>query len=237
MSEDTEPKPKKTTWGLIVITIVMCAGVFGFIYKYMEDSYNNRLDLKNDTIDMLERENKRLAEEGRVPEAVKRLEGQIEELRSQLRPLTLVTKIDQITGRCKIGMMSFGTELTTDFAAAQKLIDEKKYDLALAKADEMEAKLPDFVGSVYLRFKVQRAKGYDEDAALLGKSLISKLPQDTRIMEVHLFLMNYLLHKGEKKEAEQFCLKSLALWPKDEELLESFKRVFGYEPAIGKAKD
>lgn len=232
----TDDKKLKTGWGWIVTTVVVCATVFGFIYKHTVDSYDNRLGLKDDTIGMLERENKRLTEEGPVPEAVKRLEGQIEELRHQLKPLTMVTKIDQITGRCDMGMMSFGTELTTDFAAAHKLIEEKKYDLALAKADEMESKLPEFVGSLYLRFLVHKAKGYDEDAAIVAKSLIEKIPQDTRIMDAHLFLINHLLNKGEKKEAEQRCLTSLALWPDDEIQRESFKNVFGYEPSIGEKK-
>jgi len=237
MSDDTNPRPKETRWGLIIATVVVCAAVFGFLYKHTVDSYNNRLELKDDTIDMLERENKRLAEEGPVPEAVKRLEEQIEELRNQLKPLTMVTKIDQITGRCDMGMMRFGTELTTDLAAAQKLIEEKKYDLALAKADEMEAKLPDFVGSVYLRFKIYQAKDFDVDAATAARSLISKLPEDKRIEEVYVFLANHLLNKGKKREAEETCLKALALWPKDEKLLESFKRLFGYEPSINITKD
>lgn len=225
---------KETGWKTITATVIICAAVFGFIYKHSVDSYNNRIETKNDTIDLLERENKRLSEEGPVPEAVKKLEGQIQELRNQLRPLTLVTKIDQITGRCKMGMMDFGTKLTKDFVEAQKLIEEKKYDLALAKADEMEEKLPDFVGATYVRFKVNQAKGYDDETASVAEKLISILPKDNRIEDVYIFLINYYLRKNEKKKAEETSLKALTLWPEDEKLHESFEQVFGYKPSLPK---
>ena len=225
---------KKTGWKSITATVIMCAAIFGFIYKHTVDSYNNRIETKNDTIDLLERENKRLSEEGPVPEAVKKLESQIKELRNQLRPLTMVTKIDQITGRCDMGMMSFGTILTTDFAEAQRLIEEKKFDLALAKSDEMEGKLPDFVGAIYVRFKVNQAKGYGNEAAIIAEELISKIPEDNRIEDVYVFLVNHYLMKKEKKKAEETSIKALTLWPKDEKLQESFEKVFGYKPALSK---
>jgi tetratricopeptide (TPR) repeat protein len=225
---------KKIGWKTITATVVMCAAVFGFIYKHTVDSYNNRIETKNDTIDLLERENKRLSEEGPVPEAVKKLESQIQELRNQLRPLTMLTKIDQITGRCDMGRMSFGTILTTDFAEAQKLIEEKKFDLALAKADEMEKNLPDFVGATYVRFKVNQAKGYDDETASVAEELISRIPEDNRIEDVYVFLVNHYLRKNEKKKAEETSLKALNLWPEDEKLHESFEQVFGYKPSLPK---
>ena len=223
----TEPEDKKKSpWKLITATVATCAVVFAFIYTYT-------VNIKDARIELLQEQVETLKTVGEVPDAVRDLESKIEDLQQQLRPLTLVTKIDPITGRCDSGMMSFGTELTEDLIEAQNLIKDKKYDIALAKAKAMEEKLPGFAGAPYIRFKVNEAKGYQDEAASDAHILIEALPEDKRIQSVRLFLVNHLLSKGQKKEAEESCLKAIALCPDDDTLRNSFVQIFGYEPSIG----
>jgi len=222
---DYEETKMKSPWKLITSTVAVCAIVFGFIYTYT-------FNIKNARIELLKEHVETLKDVGAVPKAVKRLQEQIESLQEQLRPLTLVTKVDPITGRGKMGVMSFGTTLTQDLTEAQDLLKEKKYDLALAKAAEMEEKLPNFLGATYIRFKVNKAKGYKNEAANHAQKLIEGLPKDKRIKKVYTFLINYLLSQSKKKDAENLGINALQLWPDDNKLSKSFERVFGYKPSI-----
>ena len=222
---DYEETKMKSPWKLITSTVVVCATVFVFIYTYTLNIKNARIELLKERVEILK-------DVGAVPKAVKRLQEQIESLQEQLRPLTLVTKVDPITGRAESGVMSFGTTLTQDLTEAQDLLKEKKYDLALAKAVEMEEKLPNFLGATYIRFKVNEVKGYKNEAAKHAQKLIEGLPKDQRIQEVYIFLIDHLISQNKKKDAENLGINALQLWSDDKELSQSFERVFGYKPSI-----
>ncbi len=228
MSEDTVPKPKKTTWRSIVATVVVCAALFGFIYKHTVDSFNNRLDLKNDTIDMLERENKRLAEEGPVPEAVKRLED-------RLIPLTLAFPMDPFNGRVNVGTgIEIPTEITMLIIKAEEFRKGKKFDLAAAKLDEIDGLYPSFRGTPYFRFRIEREKSNAKEALALAEQSIRNLPDDARVLEAYEFAVRAHIQNENKKQAEDLCLTAIRLDPENEKWREFFKQAFGYEPSVPK---
>lgn len=215
----------KDAWKLIVGTVIVCAAIFGFIYKHM-------VDLKNEQIALLERQNKQLSEVGAVPEAVKNLQTGIETLARQLAPLLAVTSVDPLTGRAKFGGMDSPTDLSRDMTVAMDLVTEKKYDLALQKADDMRKRYPDFVGADYIYFLVNKSKGFSDEMVKYGQTIIEKLPDDERMAEIYVTIINYYLSSGRKRKAEDLAVQALRLLPKDQALKDSFKKVFGYLPSF-----
>ncbi len=225
-----EKKKPKGIKAVFVSTVIVCAVVFGFIVTHI-------LVVKNAEIDLLERQVELLSDVGAVPKAVAALQSDFSDLRDKLLPLTIVTQVDPVTGRCKFGGMDSPTELSTDFSQALKLVEEKKYDLALQKAEEMEKLLPSFLGSHYVRFLVNKDKGYADEAAAEAEILIENGSADERLSNVYVFLINHYLSKTQKSKAEELAIKALKLWPEDKALAESFTKVFGYTPTIEKEKE
>jgi len=227
MPDDTDTKPK-TRWGMIVMTVVGCAAIFGFIYEHTVDSYDNRLGLKDDTIALLERENKRLTEEGPVPEAIKRLEQRI-------IPLTLAFAVDPFDGRVSVGAGQTGpTEITMLIIKAEGLRKEKTFDLAAATLDEIERLYAEFSGLPYFRFLIERDKGNANEALALSEQAIEKLPNDRRVLLAYEFAVNANLTSGNKKKAEELCLGAIQLDPKNDKWRTFFQEAFGYTPSIPK---
>ena len=226
---EEEKKPKGTK-AVFVSTVVGCAVVFGFIVTYI-------LILKNAEIDLLERQVQQLSDVGAVPEAVADLKSDFADLRDKLLPLTIVTQVDPVTGRCKFGGMDSPTDLSSDFTQALKLVEQKKYDLALQKAKDMEARLPSFLGPHYVRFLVNKEKGYADAAAENAAFLIKQNSPDKRFSNVYVFLINHHLEKKEKPKAEELALQALDLWPEDETLAKSFTTIFGYTPTKEEKKE
>ena len=66
--------------------------------------------------------------------------------------------------------------------------------------------------------------------AKFGIAVIEKLPEDKRISKVYVALINHYLKRNAKVEAERLAARALQLWPTDQQLIESFKKVFGYLP-------
>jgi tetratricopeptide (TPR) repeat protein len=223
MTED-KPKPKGAK-AAFVSTVVGCALVFGFIVAHI-------LIVKNAEIDLLERQVEQLSQVGAVPEAVNELKTEISDLKNQLLPLTVVTQVDPVTGRCKFGGMDSPTDLSRDLAKCLKLVEGKKYDLALSTADAMEKRLPSFLGSHYIRFLVNKEKNYTNEAASEAEILLKAESDDKRFANVYVFLINHYLSQERKKQAEELALKALALWPEDKLLSDSFIKIFGYKPTI-----
>ena len=128
--------------------------------------------------------------------------------------------------------MDSPTELSSDFSQALKLVEEKKYDLALQKAEDMQERLPSFLGQHYVRFLVNKDKGYDDAAADNAAFLIKQRSTDKRLPNVYMFLINYHLSKDRKAKAEELALEALEMWPENDVLAESFTKVFGYTPTM-----
>ncbi|MBO1224208.1 MAG: hypothetical protein JYX80_07245 [Candidatus Scalindua sediminis] len=219
-----EVKQHKSPWKIIVSTIIACATVFGFIYTYT-------INIKNARIDLMEEQIKTLKDFGAVPDALRNLENKIISLEEKIIPLSVATKVDPITGRCQFGAMDSPTDLSQNFSEALVLIKDKKFDIALAKADEMGKLLPSFLGSTYIRFLVNKEKKFDDEAAKYARLILQKIPGDNRTQDVYVFIIKYDLSKGRKKAAEDHALAALKLWPEDQKLNESFKAIFGYTPS------
>ena len=109
---------------------------------------------------------------------------------------------------------------------------EKKYDLAAAKLDEIDALHPGFRGTPYFRFRIERDKSNVKAALALAQQSIQNLPEDARVLPAYVFAVKTLIQNGEKKQAEDLCLTAIRLDPKNEKLRESFRLSFGYEPSV-----
>lgn len=127
--------------------------------------------------------------------------------------------------------MSSPTKLTMLLIEAETFVKEKRYDLAEARAAEMETLRKGFGGALFVRFKIADAKGYVDHAIQLGRELIAKLPEEKRLIPVYLAVVNHLLKQGHKSEAEELALRGVKLSPSDPELRSSFEKIFGYQPA------
>lgn len=167
-------------WKLIAGTVACCATVFGWFYS-------QTLEFKNAEIALLERQVKQLSEVGPVPTAVQQLKEQFDELRGDVNPLLAATLFDSITGRMTFGGMSSPTVLSRTFSSAKKLINEKKYDLALAEANEMDKINPGFIGARYIRFLVNKEKQFDDEAANYAIEIITEIPKGNRLLDVYSY--------------------------------------------------
>jgi len=224
--KNNEAVRAKNVWKIIlkftILTAVICSGIWGYFYARM-------IDLKNERIALLEQQNKQLLEFGPVPKAVEELRTDLKDLESKLTPLLLAIPLDPLTGRASFGEgLSGPTKLTIMVNEALKLIEEKKYDLALKKAEEMENIYADFPGIIYVRFLVNKKKNYKNEMIIYGTTLLEKLPNDKRLLPVYVDVVNLYLEKGKKKSAEDYALKAMQLAPEDKALKESFKEIFGY---------
>ncbi len=227
MADHVEGK-KMSRWKFVSSTVVICAAVFAFIYKHTTDIFNERINSKDDRIELLEKQNADLREFGVVPEAIKRLED-------LLIPLTLAFPMDPFIGRIKIGAgQENPTEITMLIIKAEDLRTKKKFDLAAAKLDEIDALNPAFRGTPYFRFLIERDKSNDKEALALAEQAIGNFSYDARILPAYVFAVKAHLRNGNKKQAEDLCLTVIRLDPKNEKWREFFKQAFGYEPSVPK---
>lgn len=213
----------KATVALIITTGLVVSGIWAFFFIRTSD-------IKDEQIKLLERQNTVLRETGPVPEAVKRLEEKI-------IPLTLAFPIDPFNGRVKVGTgIETASRITTLIIDAEKLRGEKKFDIAAAKLEEVEKLHQVFPGISYFRFLIEKDKGNMKEALALAERTIKFLPDDPRILLAYEFAVKANLQFGEKKRAEDLCLKAISLDPENKRWRDFFKVSFGYEPAITEKK-
>jgi tetratricopeptide (TPR) repeat protein len=211
----------KATVGLIIATGVVVSGVWAFFFT-------RTLAIKDEQLRLVERQNVGLREFGAVPEAVKRLE-------QRLIPLSLAFPMDPFNGRVQVGTgMNSPTKITMLIVEAEELRKEKKFDLAATKLNEIESLHPDFRGTPYFRFLIEREKGNTKESLSLAEQAIQKLPDDARLLPAYEFAVKANLQNGNKKKAEDLCLTAIRLDPKNEKWREFFHQAFGYEPSIPK---
>lgn len=209
---------------LIVTTAIVVSGVWGFFFL-------RTLGLKDEQITLLERRNTELREFGVVPEALKSLEERI-------IPLALAFPMDPLNGRVKVGTgMETPTSVTMLIIKAEELRNQKKFDLAAAKLDEIESICPGFRGTPYFRFLIECDKGNVKESLSLAEKAISLLPEEARILPAYEFAVKANLQNGEKKRAEDLCLTAMRLDPQNKKRREFFKNTFGYDPSIPKANE
>ena len=211
----------KAIVGMIVATGVVVSGVWAFFFV-------RTLALKDEQIKLVEKQNADLREFGTVPEAVKRLED-------RLIPLTLAFPMDPFNGRVKVGTgIETPTEITMLIIKAGEFRKGKKFDLAAATLDEIDALHPGFRGTPYLRFRIEREKSNPKEALALAEQSIQNLPDEARILPAYEFAVKAHIQNGNKKKAEDLCLTAIRLDPGNEKWREFFKQAFGYEPSVAK---
>jgi tetratricopeptide (TPR) repeat protein len=111
-----------------------------------------------------------------------------------------------------------------------KHLKGQRFDLALEKADEID-NIQRVVGSMYIRFLVNKSRGRDEEAVRYAKEIFSYVPpKNVPLKDVHETLISYYLRKNMKKEAETLFKQTLALWPDDRRLQSVFMKEFSYLP-------
>jgi tetratricopeptide (TPR) repeat protein len=116
------------------------------------------------------------------------------------------------------------------FEDGMKHLKGQRFDLALEKADEID-NIQRVVGSMYIRFLVNKSRGRDEEAVRYAKEIFSYVPpKNVPLKDVHETLISYYLRKNMKKEAETLFKQTLALWPDDRRLQSVFMKEFSYLP-------
>ncbi len=209
----------KAAVGLILASGFVVSAVWGFFFI-------STLRLKDEQLTLVEKQNADLREFGGVPEAVKRLED-------RLIPLTLAFPMDPLNGRVKVGTgIESPTEITILIIEAEDLRKEKRFDLAAAKLDEIDALHPGFRGTPYFRFWIERDKSNDKESLALAQQAIGNLPDDARVLPAYEFAVKAHLRNGNKKQAEDLCLTAIRLDPKNKKWTEFFEQAFGYEPSV-----
>jgi hypothetical protein len=113
---------------------------------------------------------------------------------------------------------------------AERHFYEQRFVLALEKADEID-NIKRVMGSTYIRYRVSKARGRDEEMVRYAKEIFNQAPsRKVPLKDVHETLINYYFSKNMKEEAETLLKQTLALWPDDNQLQSVFLKEFGYLP-------
>jgi len=211
--------------GAFILTLIIAIGIAYYISSWRYGGI----------IELYKTENEQLKETGPVPQAVKELETKIIDLQKIIIPISVAAPVDPISGKIKFGNITFETALCSNLDDALDLIKNKKYDLAISKAKKMDEYLPFYLGGIYVRFLINQAKEYNDEAAKQAKLILKEIPEDYKkneIKKIYSFMVNYHLSKNNKKEAEDIAIKALNIWPEDEKLFQSFEEIFKYRPTI-----
>lgn len=204
---------------MIIATVTVVSAVWGFVHVKM-------MAIKNEQIKLMEMQNKYLRESGPVPKAVK-------ELGDRLIPLTLAFPMDPIDGRVSVGTaIKTPTEISELIIKAEEFRKGKKFDLAAAKLDEIDALLPGFRGTPYFRFLIEKDKLNTKEALALAEEAIQNLPDDIRVLPAYKFAVEAHVQNGDKKQAEDICRTAIELDPENKTWQKFFKESFGYEPSV-----
>ena len=225
---------KDIPYKTIYITVGICATIFTFIFTYT-------MKLKDARIELLEEQVEKSEKIDAIPQVIEGLETKIIEIQKMIFPLATVTPIDLITGEIVFGQSFFiETNLTMDLLKALNLIHKKKYDLALSMAVEMDKYCEFYLGNYYIRFLVNQAKGYKDEAAKFADLILKKIPTEYKpsdhhqfnLKKVYEFKIDYSLSQSDKKQAEEANLKALELWPNEKKFIQLFEKNFGYKPTM-----
>ena len=232
--------------------LVALSALFLLYHKSVIDLKNEQLQSKDRHIDILkeqvksaENHAKQLSDILPLSKSITNVHERLNALEQKIPLLAFSTQIFPTTGRMSIGSSwPTGTLLTNYISEARKYISQKQFDRALEKAEEMQGLLPGFLGSTYIRYLVEKEKGYEGEAAKYAKELITKTPNDVQINDpgiidanikgVYKYLIEFLLKNNNKKEAEHFAARALFLWqnsPDGSEWKNLFQANFGYLPS------
>ena len=215
-SQNTMPS-LKTIATIIITTTVVVSGVWTFFFV-------RTMDLKNEQIATLKQSD---------PQALKRIEKQLKSLQESIAPLSLAFPFDEFDGRVGLGSSASGpTKITELLIESDNLRKARKFDLALAKVDEIRNIRPTFAGAIYMQLLIEYDKGNEKEALKLAEQLIKQLPNDKRILASYELAVKINLSLGNKKKAEEYCLSAIKLAPEDKEFRQLFRDAFGYEPSI-----
>ena len=215
-TQDTMPK-LKTLITVIISTAVVVSAVWAFFFV-------RTMDLKNEQIAILKQSD---------PQALTRIESQLKSLKESIEPLALAFPFDEFDGRVGLGSGASGpTKITELLIESDNLRKDRKFDLALAKVDEIRNIRPTFAGAIYMQLLIEYDKGNEKETLRLAEQLIKQLPNDERILLAYDLAVKINLSLGNKKKAEEYCLSAIRLAPDDKGFRELFKSAFGYEPSV-----
>ncbi len=226
MTEQTETQPVtlklKTIISIIIATTIVVSGAWAFFF-------DRTMDLKNEQIAALKNSD---------PQALNRIEKQLNSLRESIAPLSLAFPFDEFTGRVGLGSGGSGpTKITDLLIKADKFREARKFDLAIAKVEEIRTIRPNFIGAIFMQLLIENDKGNKKEALALAEQLIKKMPDDKRIIAAYEIAVISNLDLGNKKIAEEYCLAAIKLAPEEKVFRKIFKDAFGYETSIPMTKE
>jgi hypothetical protein len=254
--ERIQKHPLKVVAGACTAVGIIIYGVVQYHSNKKIEVLNEQLKSKDIQVDILKEQVK--SAEKQVSQNTIHIHERLSALEQQIRLLGLSTQIFPTTGGMRMGNMVGGSPLEPYIVQAREYISQKQFDLALKKSDEMQDILPGFHGSAYIKYLVNREKGFDDEAAKYAKELLLETPLSTQkdearisvqkttdgsltdasLTHVYKYLTEYLLKKNHKKEAEDLALRALFIWqdsPVHSEWVREwkgfFQTTFGYLPA------
>ena len=218
-----------------------CLSVFAFYHKYTLYLKAQELCLRDEKIAVLEKRLADLQESGEISGVLKRIESSLQKklsnfdnrlaaLGSRMLPFFLAWQVDPLNGYISTGTFSSASQITGKLTEGWNHISNRRFDLALIVADEVEAMVPAFPGATMLRYKVARETG-DTTAALENAAqLVRTLPADKQMPDVFFFLIGNLSLRNQPQLAEEYAIRALIIWPEDEALRGYVHQILGYIP-------
>lgn len=110
---------------------------------------------------------------------------------------------------------------------AENYLKARHYYKALEIAKELDELKPDFPGSEYIRFQVNKDMGFSDMAARSAEKIIRTAPGDSRTKSQYLFLIDYYLGGGRRERAQEIFRQALRNWPRDEAFKEKLEVTLG----------
>jgi tetratricopeptide (TPR) repeat protein len=181
-------------------------------------------ELKDERIRGLE------ARAGQV-KAAEGLPQRVAQIETRLAFFQHILQVDPVDGHWALGAVSGPSDLSQMLSDAEARVSARDFDGALDLVRHMEEIFPDFAGAAYIRFRVNREKGYEQAAAENARTAIALAPKDRRLRALYDYLIDYRLKRNEKQEAEPLARRLLELAPEDKALAERFRMVFGFLPS------
>ena len=210
-----------------------------FKWKYMEiETFERKVDkIKKDALDKIEKE---------VDKHKNRITDLTIEANKRKREVEILSKntlkyaffsIDPFTGRASTGgghaegvSWASPTDIGSLIGKGRSNLNDKKYDLALKAADEIDQIFPHFPGAVFTKFLVYKEMGEDNKAFEFANTLINQISEygfsditQNDIADAYKYVINIKTANNQENGAIEVAKKALKHWPDDSDFLNIIK--------------
>jgi len=211
--------------------VVAVSAIWGFFHLRVTE-------LKNEQITTLQQENERLQRQAATPEVLSAISSNIHALDQRISPIVLAFDIDRFDGHFSMmdGKIRGPNRATKLLADADNLREERKFDLAAKKLDEIGLLAPNLPAIAYERFLIEKDKGNDATALAGAEEFVRQLPDDARTLSAVDFASTQYLKQNNRKRAEEYALYAIRLDTTNTQRRQHFTEVFGYKPSVSDNK-